>query len=117
VKTFQKKKPYRNRRLLNLAHSINQCQFQLPTCIGYQGHGCEPIHSDHIEHGKGIGIKADDDQHVAGCHECHLYYASGNIPKSERKHLFDEARERTFDIYEEYGLLGYVSYTKEFDEE
>lgn len=101
---------YRNRKLLDLAHRVNACQFNLPTCTGYQSHGCEPIHSDHQAHGKGTGIKAHDDAHVAGCHNCHLYYGSGKLDKYTKFDLFTQARERTFKLYKQNGWLSEVGY-------
>lgn len=110
-----KKITYRNRKLLDLAHEVKECQFRLPNCRGYSLHGCEPIHSDHSEHGKGFGLKAADDQHVAGCHSCHLHYGdSSNFPNREAKFaLFNAARKRTFDNYERQGMLAKVGYAIE----
>ena len=107
---IQKDKNLRNRKLLDLAHLVNECQFRLPTCIGYVPHGCEPIHSDHQEHGKGMGIKASDDQHVAGCHNCHLFYSSGKLSRSEKFNLFNKARVRTFALYAKNRWLEKVGY-------
>jgi hypothetical protein len=107
---IEKHKPLRNRRLLNLAHRINECQFQIAgVCQGYSAHGCEPIHSDHQEHGKGMGQKSDDDQHVAGCRACHNYY-SGAMPREERLPAFNAGRERTFDQYRKRKWLNKVGY-------
>jgi hypothetical protein len=101
---------YRNRRLLDLAKRLNWCLFRLPGCIGYSSHGNEPIHSDSQKHGKGTGIKSADDQHVAGCHQCHLYYGSEKVPKAEKLEVFEPARERTFELYARNGWLEEVGY-------
>ena len=106
---IEKQNPYRNRRLLNLAYRVNECQFKTSHCVGYVPHGCEPIHSDHQEHGKGMGIKSADDQHVAGCHACHLYY-SNSRPREQRLEAFNAARARTFKNYAKMNLLGKVGY-------
>lgn len=99
-----KRRPYRNRRLLDLAHRVNVCQFRLAPCIGYSVDGCEPAHSNHQEHGKGMGQKADDDQHVAACPACHRHYDGGKLGHNARQE-FTEARERTFALYEKEGWL------------
>lgn len=77
---------YRNRKLLDLAHRIQECQIQIPgICIGFQEHGCEPVHGDSQMFGKGMGIKSHDVA-AAGCHACHQ-----RLPKMAR-----EERERAF---------------------
>ena len=99
---------YRNRKLLDLAHRVHHCMFKLPGCKGYVVEGCEPVHSDRQRHGKGGGIKAGDDQHVAGCHHCHEAYTK--LPKEEKLEKFEEARVRTFLNYEAQGWLKEVGY-------
>jgi hypothetical protein len=107
---------YRNRRLLDLAHRVNVCQFRLKGCKGYSAEGCEPAHSNQSRHGKGKSIKAADDQHVASCHHCHMIYDGHTgivLPREEAVRLFDAARERTFALYEKEGWLEQVGYTEE----
>lgn len=112
---IEKQKPYRNRRLLNLAHRICECQFKIEgVCQGYSAHGCEPIHSDHQEHGKGMGVKSSDSQHVAGCKSCHNYY-SGEMPRAERLPAFNAARARTFALYAKNKWLDKVGYSEGAD--
>lgn len=101
---------YRNRRLLDLAHRVQICQFQLPPCAGYSVEGCEPAHSNHQIHGRGHGFKADDDQHVAACPHCHRYYDGGKLPRTEAFDTFTAARERTFALYRSRGWLAEVGY-------
>jgi hypothetical protein len=104
---------YRNRRLLDLAHKVNECKFNLPPCIGYSVEGCEPAHSNHYEHGHGKGIKASDDQHAAGCRPCHKYYDAHLLPREQELQIFNAARKRTFDHYEKMGWLAKVGYVQE----
>lgn len=99
---IQKRNNLRNRRLLNLAHRVTECQFKSPVCVGHVAHGCEPIHSDFSEHGKGMGIKADDDQHVAGCHACHLWFGEKRVQREALFNMFNAARERTFAYYRKH---------------
>lgn len=104
---------YRNRRLLDLAHKVHTCQFKLYGCQGHAPEGCEPAHSNQSAHGKGMGIKAHDDQHVASCHHCHQVYDGHThivIPRAEAVELFNEARQRTFALYERHGWLEAVNY-------
>jgi hypothetical protein len=110
---------YRNRKLLDLSHRINDCQFRLPGCQRYSVDGCEPAHSNQQKHGKGKGIKAADDQHVASCPWCHRVYDGQRgfvLPREEANQLFDEARTRTFMLYEKEGWLDQVGYTIEVKE-
>jgi ribosomal protein L31 len=104
---------YRNRRLLNLAHRVNDCQFLLPGCQGYSVEGCEPAHSNQSAHGKGGSIKAADDQHVAACPHCHRFYdgQTGSVLlRSVAVERFNEGRARTFSLYEKNGWLVEVGY-------
>jgi len=106
---------YRNRKLLDLAHRINVCQFKLHGCKGYEVDGCEPAHSNQSAHGKGRNIKADDDQHVASCSNCHRLYdgqMGKPLPRAEAVQKFNEARERTFKLYEKNGWLVEVGYER-----
>ena len=63
---------FRSRKLLDLAHRLNECTLQIPGCIGYSPEGLEPCHSNWQEEGIGMGIKADDSAIAAGCHHCHM---------------------------------------------
>ena len=63
-----------------------------------------PIHADGIRYGKGIGIKAHDYYHVAGCAKCHRAYE--NLPKSEKQEAFDLANMRTLALDFNEGWIG-----------
>ena len=101
---------YRNRRLLNLAHRVQECQFKTPYCTGFQLHGCNPCHSNHQEHGKGVGIKSGDQWHCVGCNACHEAYDNGKLENA--KELFLEARARTFALYAKNNWLNKVGYSE-----
>jgi len=106
-----KKIIYRNRRMLNLAHRVNDCQFQIVNvCQGYSAHGCEPAHSNHEEHGHGTGIKAGDDYVVASCRKCHLYYDAHLLPKDQEFNLFMRGRNRTMALYQKNKWLAKIGY-------
>jgi hypothetical protein len=112
---IKKFSPYRNRRLLNLAHRVNECMMRSPVCKGVSLHGCEPIHSDFSEHGKGMGIKAADDQHVAGCHDCHLWFGEKRMQRDALLAFFNAARERTFAYYRKCKWLSKIGYADKGD--
>lgn len=107
---IEKRKPYRNRKLLDQAHDVKYCMFRSPVCKGYQAHGCEPIHSDFSEHGKGGGQKADDDQHAAGCHDCHEWFGKKLMPRQALFDMFNRARTATFNYYRNNGNLKKAKY-------
>jgi len=96
---------YRNRKLLDLAHKVNTCVFQLPGCKGYEVDGCQPIHADGLWYGKGSGIKSHDVYHVAGCGACHRAYE--NMLKYEKQEVFDRACLRTLLLYFQNGWIKY----------
>ena len=94
---LQKHIPFRSRKLLDLAHRIQECTMQLPGCKGWVEHGCEPAHSDQGRHGKGGSQKSGDQYHAAICHHCHT-----KLPKLEREdrdYKWQLAHEKTFHIY------------------
>ena len=103
-----KRKPYRNRKLLDLAHKTTICKFRLQGCQIYCPDGCEPAHSNQSQHGKGFGQKADDDQHVASCPQCHRLYDSNILKYAEM--CFDFGRINTFAYYHSQGWLEKVGY-------
>lgn len=98
---------YRNRKLLDLAHRVTECQLQIPgVCEGHSAHGCEPAHSNQQRHGKGMSIKADDNYHAAACHSCHVELDQGKrLTKEERREFWEIAHERTMGLYIQSGWL------------
>lgn len=105
-----KRKPFRMRSLLDLAHLVTVCQFRLAPCRGISPDGCEPAHSNFSEHGKGMGQKADDDQHVAACRPCHTYFDANKMDMELARKLFNAARKRTFTLYGVNGWLEKIKY-------
>ena len=98
---------YRNRKLLDLAHRVNECQLQLDgICEGYSPDGCEPAHSNWLIHGKGGSTKADDVYHCAACHSCHFQLDQGTIfNKAEKLEYWRRGFERTMLLYFANGWL------------
>lgn len=63
---------YRNRKVLDLAHEIHECQIRIPgVCRGYSPEGCEPAHGNWSWTGIGMATKSHD-VFAASCHECHV---------------------------------------------
>lgn len=60
---------YRNRKLLDLAHSMPCMARFLHACTAW--HGCEPAHSDSQLFGRGHGHKSADWAFAAMCHNAH----------------------------------------------
>ena len=103
----------RSRKLLDLAHSIHECQ-NCGRWVGTEGmpDGCEPAHENGIAAGKGFGIKSQDNRHAALCHDCHAWYDQGtgrdpssDWSSSQKPWMFDRAHKRTFDEYWKRGWL------------
>lgn len=70
------------------------CYLRIPgVCIG----GLDtvvPAHSNQAKHGKGMGIKADDQYSVPACHSCHFAIdQSGQFSKEEKFSIWDSAYE------------------------
>lgn len=110
---FPKTNNYRNRKLLDLAHEVTQCMFQLEVCQGVSPSGCEHAHSNSSKSGKGFGMKSADDQHVASCPACHRFYDANKLPRDKAVEIFNNARTRTFLYYEKMGWLAKVGYVAE----
>lgn len=82
---------YRNRKLLDLAHDVNECQLQIPgVCEGYSAHGCEPAHANNWlpVFGKGAARKAHDCFAVPSCHRCHGELDQGKRLTAEEKQFY-----------------------------
>lgn len=71
---------YRNRRLLDLAEG------QACVMCGTQDGTVVPAHSNLSEHGKGMGIKADDSMVMWLCHRCHSRLdQGGDMTRADRR--------------------------------
>lgn len=88
---------YRNRKLLDLAHRITECQIKLPgVCIQYSMEGCVPAHSDQQIHGKGIGIKSNDVYFAASCTACNTALCdSKKFDREQKRHYWQVGFEKT----------------------
>ena len=83
-----KHKPYRNRRLLDLCHEIQECQVGIPgVCIGTSAHGCEPAHGPKSLLDGGGAMKSSD-LPAAACHPCHVELDQGKRLSREERHVY-----------------------------
>lgn len=98
---------HRDRKLLDLAHKLNECQIQIPgVCQGYSPEGCEPAHSNQMEDGHGRGIKSHDCLHAAACHACHVEIDQGNkLNREDKVFYWTRGLKRTLLEYFKRGLL------------
>lgn len=98
---------YRNRRLLDLAHRINECQIRMETvCTGYCVDGCVPAHSDSQRHGKGVAIKAEDFFFAAGCAARNSALShSADFSRETKQGYWQRGFERTLKILWENGWI------------
>ena len=101
---------YRNRKYLDLAHRVTECQLQIPgICDTYTPDGCEPAHSNQQIHGKGKGLKAHDIYHAASCHSCHAFLDQGaDMSREDRRYYWQRGFERTLLHYFSMGWLKVV---------
>lgn len=58
-----------------------------------------PCHSNQSQHGKGLGLKADDIYTVPGCMHCHHEIDQGRrLSREQRADIWNRAYERWFSI-------------------
>lgn len=102
----QREPRYENRKLLDLAHRIQECV----NCGYFSEHGCEPAHENGLEAGKGMSTKSHDGRHAALCHSCHVWYDIGHSRAlGDKQEMWNRAHKRTFDIYWRNGWIKVAS--------
>lgn len=94
---------YRNQAILDAANG-EECTMGSPMCNG-DSRTVSACHSDEQVHGKGRGIKAHDIFIFFGCSDCHRWYGSSEIPRSEKREAFHYAHARTIDRLIAKGVL------------
>lgn len=92
---------YRNRALLDLAHSIHFCMH----CAGHAPDGCEPAHANWSAYGKGMSIKAHDCYFAALCHRCHAELDQGPVSREDKQAMWRAAFDRTLLTLWEQGMV------------
>ncbi|WP_454731475.1 MULTISPECIES: hypothetical protein [Cupriavidus] len=93
---FKKKRPKRRpmaERRYALACRGEPCYLLIPGALDHKN--VVPCHSNQQIHGKGMGIKADDEKTVPGCGWCHRAIDQGSwLTKEERRAYWDDAYAR-----------------------
>jgi hypothetical protein len=99
---------HRDRKLLDLAHRLNDCTIQIPgVCTGYSAEGLEPAHSNQLRHGRGASFKSHDVFHAAACHACHAELDHGKtLSRETRADYWQAGFERTLLEYSRRGWVG-----------
>lgn len=83
-----KEEPYRDRALLDMARG-RPCLF--PGAVHAGPETTVAAHSNHLEHGKARGRKADDCYSAWACAICHSWYDQGSAGRHEKRRAFDAA--------------------------
>lgn len=89
-----KRRPMEQRRYA-LACKGETCYLLIPGAPSHDLDTVVDCHSNQQAHGKGMGIKADDEKTVPGCGWCHHAIDQGNwLTKEERRNYWDDAYRR-----------------------
>lgn len=89
--TMPKPEPYRDRALLDMARG-RPCL--MPGELHAGPETTVAAHSNHMDHGKSRGRKADDCYSVWACATCHSWYDQGSADRYEKRRAFDAALAR-----------------------
>ncbi len=90
---IQRDPPYRNRKLLDVAHEA-PCFMEVPSVCQSGVHPSVPAHSNSQRHGRGVGHKSHDVFVAAACGPCHDWYDRGPAPREEKEARFARGLER-----------------------
>lgn len=108
---LSRSKPLRNRRkgkaqrenkhLADMCHG-QQCYIQIPGICRNDPETVVPCHSNQGAHGKGMGLKADDEKTCPGCFWCHREIDQGiRFCKEEKFAFWNAGYERWKPVREE----------------
>ncbi|WP_255519693.1 nuclease domain-containing protein [Cupriavidus sp. IK-TO18] len=93
-KKGKKRRPMAERRFA-LACRGEPCYLLIPGAPSHDKDTVVDCHSNQQAHGKGMGIKADDEKTVPGCGWCHHAIDQGNwLTKEQRRDYWDDAYAR-----------------------
>lgn len=85
---------YRHKNLLDLAQG-QECLLNIsPRCLTTDGTTTVACHDNSLQHGKGMGLKADDSRTVWGCYHCHALLDQGHLDYQNRQDAFEDAYGR-----------------------
>lgn len=82
-----KPEAYRDPALLEMANG-RPCLLMVPAVCNHRTDTTVAAHSNHQEHGKGMGRKADDCYVVDACSACHYWLDFGKAPAAQRDRAF-----------------------------
>lgn len=89
-----KRRPKAERRFADACRG-EPCYLQIPGAPSHDEDSVVDCHSNQQQHGKGMGIKADDEKTVPGCAWCHHAIDQGNwLTKEQRRDYWDDAYRR-----------------------
>lgn len=93
-KRRSKRRPIAQRRFTEACRG-EPCYLLIPGAPSHDRRTVVPCHSNQQAHGKGMGIKADDEKTVPGCAWCHHQIDQGSrLTKGERRQFWDDAYRR-----------------------
>ena len=87
-----------------------ECTLRFPEVCNGNPETTVWCHSNRLADGKGMGLKARDEEGCYGCSACHAwldggYAASGQVPREVIDARFDAARAKSQEILKSKGLL------------
>lgn len=92
---FQKTRRYRNRRILDHARHIEQCQF----CFRHAPLGIVAAHSNQSRHGKGASLKAHDCFVAYLCMTCHDAVDAARVDNDVATYIWTEGHVRSVPLF------------------
>lgn len=90
-----KKRAGHDKKMLHACRGA-PCYLEVPdVCLREGGRDTVvPCHSNQAQHGKGMGLKADDQYTVPGCLACHQWLDQGSAEKRLKQAIFNMALRR-----------------------
>jgi hypothetical protein len=113
AKTAKPRKPLKSKRPkmtpIRASARGQECTLRFPGICNRNPETTAWCHSNHLEDGKGVGIKARDEEGCYGCSDCHAWldggYASAGADRAPVDARFDAARAESQEILRAKGLL------------
>ena len=108
--SFQKRKPYRNKKITQSARG-EACAVMLPIVCTGGGETTVYAHSPYAEDGKGMGVKSGDLFGCYACRGCHdeldgRTHILSSMDRAARRDIFHRAMKRTQRKLLDKGIIG-----------